>query len=201
MSHVLTVCSSEQMNAAHWFCVWIYWEEVFLFVLLFWEEKITTNIYRVNIQQKNLLSLSSFKSNLNNPVSSLQGSNKEKRQRSLLSVFMRSVCQFVSFTGTQKRLIVELGSKPENRQPSALFSFTQMCCCCCCCVCCVEVSAPSEEQLRLQAELQRLQTARRRDEEEFETQKNVLHTQLQHEVSLKKPCHLHWWLLNELMSL
>ncbi|XP_057192839.1 centriole and centriolar satellite protein ofd1 isoform X1 [Triplophysa rosa] len=45
-----------------------------------------------------------------------------------------------------------------------------------------EVSGPSEEQLRLQAELQRLQTARRRDEEEFETQKNVLHTQLQHEV-------------------
>ncbi|XP_056610575.1 centriole and centriolar satellite protein ofd1 isoform X1 [Triplophysa dalaica] len=45
-----------------------------------------------------------------------------------------------------------------------------------------EVSSPSEEQLRLQAELKRLQTGRRRDEEEFETQKNVLHTQLHHEV-------------------
>lgn len=59
----------------------------------------------------------------------------------------------------------------------------------CCYVCCVEVSGPSEEQLRLQAELQRLQTTRRRDEEEFETQKNVLHTQLHHEVSLKIVIH------------
>uniref|UniRef100_A0A8C1QW09 OFD1 centriole and centriolar satellite protein n=1 Tax=Cyprinus carpio TaxID=7962 RepID=A0A8C1QW09_CYPCA len=45
-----------------------------------------------------------------------------------------------------------------------------------------ELSAPSKEQLALQAELRRLETARRLDEEDFETQKNVLHTQLQHEV-------------------
>ncbi|KTF95616.1 hypothetical protein cypCar_00037143 [Cyprinus carpio] len=45
-----------------------------------------------------------------------------------------------------------------------------------------ELSAPSKEQLALQAELRRLETARRLDEDDFETQKNVLHTQLQHEV-------------------
>ncbi|XP_058642131.1 centriole and centriolar satellite protein ofd1 isoform X2 [Onychostoma macrolepis] len=45
-----------------------------------------------------------------------------------------------------------------------------------------ELSAPSKEQLALQAELRRLETARRLDEDEFETQKDVLHTQLQHEV-------------------
>ncbi|XP_073701485.1 centriole and centriolar satellite protein ofd1 [Garra rufa] len=45
-----------------------------------------------------------------------------------------------------------------------------------------ELSAPSKEQLALQAELRRLETARKLDEDEFETQKNVLHTQLQHEV-------------------
>uniref|UniRef100_A0A673JKN9 Oral-facial-digital syndrome 1 protein homolog n=1 Tax=Sinocyclocheilus rhinocerous TaxID=307959 RepID=A0A673JKN9_9TELE len=45
-----------------------------------------------------------------------------------------------------------------------------------------ELSAPSKEQLALQAELRRLETARKLDEDDFETQKNVLHTQLQHEV-------------------
>ncbi|XP_051566563.1 centriole and centriolar satellite protein ofd1 isoform X2 [Myxocyprinus asiaticus] len=45
-----------------------------------------------------------------------------------------------------------------------------------------DLSAPSKEQLTLQTELKRLETARRLDEEEFETQKQVLHTQLQYEV-------------------
>uniref|UniRef100_A0A671T3B8 Uncharacterized protein n=1 Tax=Sinocyclocheilus anshuiensis TaxID=1608454 RepID=A0A671T3B8_9TELE len=45
-----------------------------------------------------------------------------------------------------------------------------------------ELSAPSKEQLALQAELRRLETEHKLDEDDFETQKNVLHTQLQHEV-------------------
>ncbi|XP_043086503.1 oral-facial-digital syndrome 1 protein homolog isoform X2 [Puntigrus tetrazona] len=45
-----------------------------------------------------------------------------------------------------------------------------------------ELSAPSKEQLALQAELRRLETARKLDLDELETQKSVLHTQLQHEV-------------------
>ncbi|XP_052421057.1 centriole and centriolar satellite protein ofd1 isoform X1 [Carassius gibelio] len=45
-----------------------------------------------------------------------------------------------------------------------------------------ELSAPSKEQLALQAEFKRLETAHKLDQEDLETQKNVLHTQLQHEV-------------------
>lgn len=45
-----------------------------------------------------------------------------------------------------------------------------------------ELSGPSEEHLALQAELRRLETTHTLDRQEFETQKNVLHTQLQHEV-------------------
>ncbi|XP_052004431.1 centriole and centriolar satellite protein ofd1 isoform X2 [Xyrauchen texanus] len=45
-----------------------------------------------------------------------------------------------------------------------------------------DLSAPSKEQLALQTELRRLETARRLDKEEFETQKQVLHKQLQYEV-------------------
>lgn len=50
------------------------------------------------------------------------------------------------------------------------------------CVSGLELSTPSKEQLALQAELRRLETARRLDEDEFETQKNIFYTQLQHEV-------------------
>ncbi|XP_067300800.1 centriole and centriolar satellite protein ofd1 isoform X2 [Pseudorasbora parva] len=45
-----------------------------------------------------------------------------------------------------------------------------------------ELSVPSEEHLALKAELRRLETTHTLDRQEFETQKNVLHTQLQHEV-------------------
>ncbi|XP_051762082.1 centriole and centriolar satellite protein ofd1 isoform X4 [Ctenopharyngodon idella] len=45
-----------------------------------------------------------------------------------------------------------------------------------------ELSGPSEELLTLQAELRRLETTRKLDQQEFETQKTVLQTQLQHEV-------------------
>ncbi|KAK9968912.1 hypothetical protein ABG768_027132 [Culter alburnus] len=45
-----------------------------------------------------------------------------------------------------------------------------------------ELSGPSEELLTLQAELRRLETTRRLDQQESEAQKTVLQTQLQHEV-------------------
>ncbi|XP_061579392.1 centriole and centriolar satellite protein ofd1 isoform X2 [Cololabis saira] len=45
-----------------------------------------------------------------------------------------------------------------------------------------EMSKPSKEQLALQMELQRLQNARRLDEEEFDNQKQLLQAQLQNEV-------------------
>ncbi|NP_001306137.1 centriole and centriolar satellite protein ofd1 isoform 1 [Danio rerio] len=45
-----------------------------------------------------------------------------------------------------------------------------------------ELSAPSHEHLMLQAELRRLEAEHKLEKEELETQKNVLHTQLQHEV-------------------
>ncbi|XP_041856924.1 oral-facial-digital syndrome 1 protein homolog isoform X2 [Melanotaenia boesemani] len=47
-----------------------------------------------------------------------------------------------------------------------------------------EMTKPSKEQLALQRELQRLQNARRLDEEEFDSQKQVLQAQLQNEVEL-----------------
>lgn len=46
-----------------------------------------------------------------------------------------------------------------------------------------DLAKPSKEQLALQMELQRLQNARRLDEEEFDNQKQVLQAQLQSEVS------------------
>lgn len=45
-----------------------------------------------------------------------------------------------------------------------------------------DLSKPSKEQLAMQMELQRLQNARRLDEEEFDNQKQVLQAQLQSEV-------------------
>lgn len=45
-----------------------------------------------------------------------------------------------------------------------------------------ELSAPSQEHLMLQAELRRLEAEHKLQKEELETQKNVLHAQLQHEV-------------------
>ncbi|XP_056321966.1 centriole and centriolar satellite protein ofd1 isoform X3 [Danio aesculapii] len=45
-----------------------------------------------------------------------------------------------------------------------------------------ELSTPSQEHLMLQAELRRLEAEHKLQKEELETQKNVLHTQLQHEV-------------------
>ncbi|XP_073329085.1 centriole and centriolar satellite protein ofd1 isoform X2 [Pagrus major] len=45
-----------------------------------------------------------------------------------------------------------------------------------------DLGKPSKEQLALQTELQRLQRARRQDEEEFDNQKQVLQAQLQSEV-------------------
>nr|XP_057938230.1 centriole and centriolar satellite protein ofd1 isoform X2 [Doryrhamphus excisus] len=47
---------------------------------------------------------------------------------------------------------------------------------------CADLDKPSTEQLALQAELQKLQRARKVDEEEFANQKRVLQTQLQMEV-------------------
>lgn len=49
--------------------------------------------------------------------------------------------------------------------------------------CLSDLSKPSKEQLALQMELQRLQSARRLDEEDFDNQKQVLQAQLQSEVS------------------
>lgn len=46
-----------------------------------------------------------------------------------------------------------------------------------------DLGKPSKEQLALQMELRRLQSARRLDEEEFDNQKQVLQAQLQSEVS------------------
>lgn len=46
-----------------------------------------------------------------------------------------------------------------------------------------EMATPSKEELALQVELQRLQSARRLDEEEFDNQRQVLQAQLQNEVS------------------
>lgn len=46
-----------------------------------------------------------------------------------------------------------------------------------------DLGKPSKEQLALQMELRRLQSARRLDEEEFVNQKQVLQAQLQSEVS------------------
>lgn len=45
------------------------------------------------------------------------------------------------------------------------------------------MATPSKEQLALQVELQRLQNARRLDEEDFDNQRQVLQAQLQNEVS------------------
>ncbi|XP_072542801.1 centriole and centriolar satellite protein ofd1 isoform X2 [Salminus brasiliensis] len=45
-----------------------------------------------------------------------------------------------------------------------------------------ELSGPSQEQLALQAEVRRLETARRLDQEDFQTQKEVFHSQLTQEV-------------------
>lgn len=49
--------------------------------------------------------------------------------------------------------------------------------------CLSDLGKPSKEQLALQMELRRLQSARQLDEEEFENQKQVLQAQLQSEVS------------------
>lgn len=46
-----------------------------------------------------------------------------------------------------------------------------------------DLGKPSKEQLALQMELRRLQSARKLDEEEFDNQKQVLQAQLQSEVS------------------
>lgn len=46
-----------------------------------------------------------------------------------------------------------------------------------------DLGKPSKEQLALQMELRRLQSARRLDEEEFDNQKQVLQAKLQSEVS------------------
>lgn len=51
---------------------------------------------------------------------------------------------------------------------------------------------PSREQLTLQMELQRLQNARRLDEEEFDNQKQVLQAQLQNEVRTTMPGYGLW---------
>lgn len=52
-----------------------------------------------------------------------------------------------------------------------------------------DLGKPSKEQLSLQLELQRLQSARRLDAEEFDNQKQVLQAQLQSEVSyITAPC-------------
>lgn len=53
--------------------------------------------------------------------------------------------------------------------------------------CILELIKPSKEQLAMQAELQRLQTVRRVDEEEFNNQKQVLQMQLHSEVSVFTP--------------
>lgn len=45
-----------------------------------------------------------------------------------------------------------------------------------------DLGRPSKEGLALQMELQKLQNARRQDEEEFKNQKQVLQAQLQNEV-------------------
>ncbi|XP_036428332.1 oral-facial-digital syndrome 1 protein homolog [Colossoma macropomum] len=45
-----------------------------------------------------------------------------------------------------------------------------------------ELSGPSQEQLSLQAEVRRLETARKLDQEEFQNQKEMFHTQLTQEV-------------------
>lgn len=47
----------------------------------------------------------------------------------------------------------------------------------------LEIIKPSKEELALQMELRRLQSARTLEEQEFENQKQVLRTQLQSEVS------------------
>ncbi|KAK7154666.1 hypothetical protein R3I94_007862 [Phoxinus phoxinus] len=44
-----------------------------------------------------------------------------------------------------------------------------------------ERSGPSEQELVLQAEMRRLENTRAREQQEFETQRSVLHTQIQHE--------------------
>lgn len=49
--------------------------------------------------------------------------------------------------------------------------------------CLSDLGKPSKEQLALQMELRRLQSARQLDEEEFENQKQMLQAQLQSEVS------------------
>lgn len=50
-------------------------------------------------------------------------------------------------------------------------------------MCNQDLGKPSAEQLALQTELRRLQTARRLDEEEFDNQRRVLQAQLHSEVS------------------
>lgn len=52
-----------------------------------------------------------------------------------------------------------------------------------------DLGKPSQEQLALQMELRRLQSARRLDEEEFDNQKQVLQAQLQSEVSDSTASH------------
>ena len=56
-------------------------------------------------------------------------------------------------------------------------------------LCRAALSQPPAEQLALQTELKRLEVAQRRAEEEHESQRQVLHTQLQREVSERPTPH------------